>query len=90
MGFSVKHLFFVAVPRKTESTKTKNIYSKIHKIHDITTPCHKKYTLMIDPVGLPDHHKDKALIAMIDGKQVALSELNEKAASCCAPDSGCC
>ena len=44
--------------------KPKNLYSKIHEIHDPTIPLHKAMSLSIKVEGLPEHLEDKSLIVL--------------------------
>ncbi|NNE28861.1 MAG: M23 family metallopeptidase [Saprospiraceae bacterium] len=43
-------------------------YSPVHIFHNGFTPIHKSYELLIQPDHLPDHLKEKALIASRDSK----------------------
>jgi murein DD-endopeptidase MepM/ murein hydrolase activator NlpD len=47
------------------SPKSKGIYSAIHRVHDETAPVHSDFEMSLEPVGLPAHLRDKAVIAKI-------------------------
>jgi hypothetical protein len=52
--------------RYYKSDPIKGSFSPVHHIHNKYTPLHNKMTISIDASGVPDHLKDKALIASID------------------------
>ena len=52
---------------KTESIKEG--FSKVHHVHNQYTPIHKSYTLSIKPDNLPEHLRNKSLIASIGNEK---------------------
>ncbi len=44
------------------------LFSRVHHVHDERTPVHSRYTLAIEPVGLPVALRSKALVAALDEK----------------------
>jgi hypothetical protein len=44
------------------------MYSKVYSIHNKYTPIHKSYTMVIDPVGIPEEVRDQLYIAVIGNK----------------------
>ncbi|MEL7220927.1 MAG: M23 family metallopeptidase, partial [Bacteroidota bacterium] len=50
--------------------KSDDVYSAVYRLQSSTTPLHRYFDLHLPPAGLPDHLKDKAIIAYCnDGEE---------------------
>ena len=67
-----KRVFYENVYLKYETTpdNSEDVFSQLHHIGTPVIPVHSYYTLAIKPTNLPNHLKDKAVIAFCKGDEM--------------------